>query len=167
MNQFQALLARLAAQQQKDASAESPDSAQQQNGEPATVKLAERISERLLGHPLSDDAKQLADPIVHYTYGAVWGGIYCAMAEIMPETAKTAGLVFGGGLWLAGDEVAVHLPWGYRKARRSILSARTRRHWRHLVYGVIADVVRRTVRRALALSHVLGEGASLPRSGKS
>jgi hypothetical protein len=107
MNQFQALLARLAAQQQKDASAESPDSAQQQNGEPATVKLAERISERLLGHPLSDDAKQLADPIVHYTCGAVWGGIYCAMAEIMPETAKTAGLVFGGGLWLAGDEVAV------------------------------------------------------------
>ena len=128
---------------------ESDDSGGGGDAEPATVRAAEAISEGVLGHELTRREKQVAGPAVHYAFGTAAGTAYGATAELWPEAATGAGLPFGTVFWIAADEIAVpalglsdppteHPPSVHLYALAS-----------HLVYGLVADVVRRGVRRVL------------------
>jgi uncharacterized membrane protein YagU involved in acid resistance len=117
--------------------------------ENATVKTAQRISRKLFEHELSDTEKQIAGPAVHYAYGAVVGGLYGGLAELLPITAAGLGMPFGFALWLLGDEIAVPaLGLGKRPTEYSpevhadALAA-------HFMYGVSTDMLRRVIKHVI------------------
>jgi putative membrane protein len=143
MNQFAALGSKIA-QSRKGGKRK-----QQGENEDATMKLAERVSEGVFHHRLTGREKKWAGPVVHYTYGALAGGLYGALAERRRPVGALAGLPYGAALWLLGDEVAVPL---FRLSKSPTQYSVSTHAWAlasHAVYGTTADLVRRLVRRAL------------------
>jgi uncharacterized membrane protein YagU involved in acid resistance len=117
--------------------------------EPATVKTASAIAEGVFGHSLTVKEKEIAGPIVHYAVGTTAGAVYGVAAEYEPDVTTLAGIPFGAAFWLAVDEGALPLlglaegPTAYRVSTHAYALAS------HLVFGLTAEVVRSTVRRAL------------------
>ncbi len=148
MNQFQALLSKLAESPQQ--SSQPQQQAQQSDmDKPATLKMAEKVARAVLHRELRPDEEKIAEPLVHYVYGTAWGGIYGALAEAEPVTAKAIGLPFGAALWLAGDEIAVPA-FGLSKGPTEYpVSSHLQALASHAVYGVTTDVVRRAMLKAL------------------
>lgn len=114
-----------------------------------TVKTASAISRALARREIPEHRKAAAGAAVHYTFGALVGGAYGVAAELAPATRKIAGLPFGTAVWLAADEIALPLlkltPGPTEVPRSSHALGVTS----HLVYGAVADGVRRIVRRLL------------------
>ena len=117
--------------------------------EPATVKAAEAVSEKIFGHQLAKDEKKLAGNAVHYATGGASGAVYGAAAELIPEVTAGAGIPFGTAVWLIVDEGAVPLlqlskaPTAYPVATHVYALAS------HFVYGITTEVVRRGLRRTI------------------
>ena len=115
----------------------------------ATVKTASAISEGIFDHKLTKSEKKIAGPAVHYAFGTSVGALYGAAAELAPEVARGAGLPFGAAFWLVADETALPLlglskgPTAYPVATHVYALAS------HFVYGLTAELVRRTVRDRL------------------
>lgn len=104
MNLFQAGLSKLSEQHER---AEGQRPRQSQQGDDATVKAASAISQAVLHRQLTSDEKRIAGPVVHYAFGSVVGGVYGAMAEMVPVTTKAWGVPFGAAVWLGADEIGV------------------------------------------------------------
>jgi uncharacterized membrane protein YagU involved in acid resistance len=117
--------------------------------EPATVKAAEALSEGVLDHRLTKREKAWAGPAVHYAFGGAAGAAYGVLAEYAPGVTAGLGLPFGAAFWLAADEAAVPAlglsgaPWAYPPSVHAYALAS------HLVYGLAAEGVRRSVRARL------------------
>lgn len=117
--------------------------------EDATVKTAQRISQRVFHHDLSDNEKQIAGPVVHYGYGSLVGAMYGGLAELLPAVSAGAGLPFGFALWLLGDEVAVPAlglakpPTEYPPSTHADALAA------HFAYGFTTDLLRRVLRHVV------------------
>jgi putative membrane protein len=115
----------------------------------ATVKAASAVSEGIFGHRLTKAEKKIAGSAVHYSLGTGVGGLYGAVAEVVPEATKGAGLPFGAAFWLVVDETAVPL-LGFSKGPTNYpLSTHVYALTSHFVYGLTAELVRRSVRKAL------------------
>ena len=133
-------------------SGQSPQQTQKKSDEEqddATVKTASAISEGIFDHKLTKSEKKIAGPAVHYAFGTSVGGLYGAAAELAPEVARGAGLPFGAAFWLVADETALPLlglsmgPTAYPVSTHVYALAS------HFVYGLTAELVRRTVRGRL------------------
>src|SRR5437773_11715492 len=117
--------------------------------EPATVKTASAISEALFGHSLTVKEKDIAGPIVHYAVGTTAGAVYGIAAEYEPNVTTIAGIPFGAAFWMVVDEGALPLlrlakgPTAYPSSTHAYALAS------HLVFGLTAEVVRSSGRRAL------------------
>ncbi|MCA1601974.1 MAG: DUF1440 domain-containing protein [Acidobacteria bacterium] len=133
-------------QQQGQAGEQGGDSEEQ---EPATVKAAEAISEGVFGHELTKSEKEIAGPAVHYAFGTSVGGLYGAVAEVMPEVKVGAGLPFGAVFWLVADETAVPLLGLSKSPTEYPPSTHVYALASHFVYGLTTEVVRRAVRSVL------------------
>jgi hypothetical protein len=86
-----------------------PDPVQRDERETETV--ARRAVEDLAGRgPLSPDAKQLGGQVVHYAFGAGWGGLYGLARATWPQLASPLGVgAFSLAVWAVGDNVIVPL----------------------------------------------------------
>ncbi|MDQ6679309.1 MAG: DUF1440 domain-containing protein [Acidobacteriota bacterium] len=121
----------------------------QGGGEPATVKVAQGVSQKLRSRDLAPEEKQPAGEMVHYAFGGGAGAVYGLTAETVPKAKAGWGTLFGAVLWVLADEVGVpaaglgewpaHSPAGEQAAA---LAA-------HLVYGATVETVRRGVRGLL------------------
>ena len=129
--------------QQGQAGGQGSDGGEQ---EPATVKAAEAISEGVFGHELTKSEKKVAGPAVHYAFGTSVGGLYGAVAEVVPEVRVGAGLPFGAVFWLVADETAVPLLGLSKSPTEYPLSTHVYALASHFVYGLTTEVVRRAVR---------------------
>lgn len=119
------------------------------SSENATVKTAEAISENVFGHKLKKSEKEQAGNAVHYGFGTTVGAVYGMTAEFLPLTTIGSGLPFGAALFLGADEVAVPA-FGLSEPPTEIpLSTHAYGFASHLVYGLTAEFVRRTVRKVL------------------
>jgi uncharacterized membrane protein YagU involved in acid resistance len=97
------------------------------------------------GRHLSHEGKRQGGPIVHYTFGALMGGIYGALAESTEWTSAGFGTAFGVVLFAAADLAAVPaLQLGPSPADQSLAQQATP-FAAHLVYGVTTDLVRRAI----------------------
>jgi putative membrane protein len=157
MTQFQNLSGKLSESREKaeessqhSAKRGKEESAQQQEqGDDATVKAADKLSRGLFHHELSQKEKKIAGPAVHYSFGTLTGVAYGMLAEVAPGVTRGAGAPFGTAVWLGADEVGVPAlrlsgpPWEHPP------SVHARALAAHLVYGVATEGVRRLVRRAL------------------
>jgi hypothetical protein len=139
MNRFQRGLSKIS----------SRPSAQEDDGEDATIKAAETIVEKLGDRRLTKRQKEKAGPIIHYLFGAAIGVTYGALGELTPRARIGWGMPFGAAVWLGGDEMAVpafgwsRSPFAYSAATHASALAS------HLVYGATAETVRRAVRGVL------------------
>ena len=132
-------------QREWDQDARATDVAQ----EPATVQVAEVISERLFGHELSDREKSIAGPLMHFGYGATMGALYGGAAEVVPQVTAGHGLAYGLATWLWGDLSTLPLLGLTRSHdvpswRRYVDAGVT-----HFAYGFALEYTRRRVRRNL------------------
>jgi uncharacterized membrane protein YagU involved in acid resistance len=111
--------------------------------EDATVKTAQRISQRVLHHNLTESEKKVAGPAVHYMYGSLIGAVYGGLSELLPIVSAGLGLPFGFFVWLVGDEVAVPV-LGLGKGP---LDTPPEKHAdalaAHFMYGAALDLLRR------------------------
>lgn len=119
------------------------------SGEDATMKAADGLASPIKGAPLTKDEKARGGPIVHYTFGAVMGGIYGGLAEYSPLVRSGFGTSFGAALYVGGDLVAVPA-FGLAKQLDAFpVTSYAGAFTSHLVYGATTELVRRIVRGIL------------------
>ncbi len=117
--------------------------------DPATVKAANVLSEKVTGRKIPGNYKPIAGEAVHYGMGASSAAVYGVLAEVAPIVTIADGAAFGTGVWLLADELAVPAA-GLSKSPKEIpLTTHVYALASHLVYGWITETVRRAVRRAL------------------
>jgi uncharacterized membrane protein YagU involved in acid resistance len=96
-----------------------------------------------LDRPLTRRELAVAAPVIHFSFGAAVGAVYGAYAESHRRRRSGAGL--GTTLWLAADELAMPLLGLSRSTLRRPMEMHAQAFLAHLVYGVVAELVRRAV----------------------
>ncbi len=117
--------------------------------EPATVKVAEAISEDFFSHRLTREEMEVAGPAVHYAFGTCMGAGYGALAALVPMATAGFGLPFGTAVWLLGDEVTVPLLKLSGPPSRYPTSVHGKALASHLVFGGVLEWVRRVLRSVI------------------
>lgn len=110
---------------------------------PAQAVWVNRISAR----PLTETEEEVSVQAIHWSFGALVGGVYGALAEYQPSVTKHLGADFG--LTLCGITHASALPMmgltespENQPAREHVSELVT-----HAIYGVTTELVRRVARR--------------------
>ena len=116
----------------------------------ASMKTADAIVNTATGgQHLTYEQKQTGGPVVHYTFGALMGGLYGGLAEYSSVTRSGFGTTFGAALFTGGDLLAVpalHLAPPLSETPVETLATP---FVAHLVYGASTELVRRIVRKLL------------------
>ena len=135
--------------QGEDASAgQQPE--QDEKSDDATMKTADAVVSAVTGgRHLSHEGKEKGGPIVHYTFGAIMGGVYGAVAEGLPETTFGFGTAFGAALFAGADLVAVPALNLSGSSGDAPVSSLATPFAAHLVYGAATETVRRLIRALL------------------
>lgn len=163
MNRFQALLSKQAGGEERSHGAQSLQQGSPRQGvglelraagkdertDDATERLANAISVKAFDHELSKREKYAAGTAFHYAMGATSGALYGAFTEVAPGATVGAGLPFGVAVWLIADEGLVPAAGLSKSPSEYPLSIHAYSFSSHLVFGLTAEVVRRTVRNAL------------------
>lgn len=61
----------------------------------------------ITGHPMSDEAKAVAEPVVHFLFGAGAGAVYAMIERKVPPVRAGYGLLFGLSFWLFAHEITL------------------------------------------------------------
>ena len=118
-------------------------------GDPATVKAAQRLSKAVTGKAIARSDKDAAGNAVHYATGAALGLAYGIAAEAVPGATAGFGTAFGTAVVVALDEAAVPALGLGPPPTAAPPSAHLFGFASHLVFGIVAEATRRTVRRVL------------------
>lgn len=137
------------AEQGKEYEEKQPANGNNEEQDDTTVKAASAISEGIFGHKLTKDEEKIAGPAVHYGLGTAVGGLYGAVAEVVPEVTTGTGLPFGAAFWLVVDETAVPLLGLSKPPTEYPISTHVYALASHFVFGLTTELVRRALRRAL------------------
>ena len=112
--------------------------------------LADRVARRLGYGPLDRATKLRIQNVIHYSFGALFGSAYGALAEAFPSSTAGAGTVAAAGLYVASHGSTLPLlgiqapPW--RLPRAAFVWEFTS----HLLFGAALEIGRRGMRGALA-----------------
>ena len=153
MNEF---MSNLGPPLQKAVQGEAAASSQQQSQdnekpEDATMKTADAVVSTVTGgRHLSREGKEKGGPIVHYTFGAMMGGLYGAIAEELPLTTVGFGTAFGAALFTGADLIAVPALNLSGSSGDQPVSSLATPFAAHLVYGAATETVRRLMRALLS-----------------
>lgn len=132
---------------EEDEDDDQEDSAE--GDEPATAKAAEAVSETVFNHRLTEDEHAVADPAVHYGFGAAMGALYGGLVEWRRGTAALGGVPFATALWLLADEIGVPAAGLSASSLDAPLPTHVRSLLAHIVYGLTTEGVRRGIRAAV------------------
>jgi hypothetical protein len=122
----------------------------QSDGEDATMKAADAIAATATGgRHLTHAQRETGGPVVHYSFGALMGGLYGALAEYSSVARSGFGTTFGSALFAGADLLAVPALHLAPSAAEQPASALANPLATHLVYGATTEMVRRLVRKAL------------------
>lgn len=120
------------------------------DGEDATMKVADKITETVTGgRHLSHEQREIGGPIVHYAFGALTGGIYGGLAEYSAVARAGFGTTFGGILFATADLFGVPAAGVGKWPDQYPVSSLANPLAAHLVYGATTELVRRLVREIL------------------
>ena len=123
--------------------------ANEQQAEDATVKVADGVTRWLLRHPLPEHMKPLGGQLVHYGFGGAVGALYGGVTTVAPRVSVGLGLPFGVVVWLGAHVIMVPALGLAAPPTRQPLSKEALEFFLHLVYGAVTETLRRLVRRAL------------------
>lgn len=163
MNQFQALLSKMFAGEERSHGAQSMQQGSPHQGigaelvaegkddekDTAPARLANAISVGVTGRELAKDEKEVAGAVLHYAMGVTSGAIYGVAAEGLPFVTVGAGLPFGAAVWAVADEGIVPAAGLSKSPAEYPLPVHLYAFASHLVYGLTTELVRRSVRAAL------------------
>jgi putative membrane protein len=163
MNQFQALLSKLAAGEERSHGAQSMQQGSPLHGigaelaakgkdderDTAPARLANAVSVGITGRELAKDEKEVAGAALHYAMGITSGAIYGVVVEALPVATVGAGLPFGAAIWLIADEGIVPAAGLSKWPTEYPLPVHLYAFASHLVFGLTTEVVRKAVRAAL------------------
>lgn len=149
MNKFQSGVSTAAKAWEKSAHRPEESESQASGDSAATVVLAQRISLSVLRRTLTHDELKIAEPLVHYGFGTLAGGLYGLLAEVTPLARKGAGCAYGTAVWLGGDEIAVPMLELSKGPDKYPLSSHAEALASHWAYGLTLEGVRRGVRAML------------------
>jgi putative membrane protein len=135
MGQFSSLVLKGANQSQPDK-------------EDSTVKAASAISRTIFHHELTADQKKVAGPIVHYAFGTTTAALYGVLVELRPSTRLGWGLPFGAAVWLGAHVITVPALGLSEPVTRSAPPAEGAEFAAHLIYGAVAESLRRLLRNS-------------------
>ncbi len=133
---------------------ETPDEQKQlanlSDGEDATMKTADAVASLAQGgQHLTHEQRETGGPVVHYTYGALVGGLYGGLAEYLPLVRSGFGTTYGSALFVGGDLLAVPALGLSKPVAAYPASSFAGPFTAHLVYGATMELVRRVVRLVL------------------
>jgi putative membrane protein len=133
----------------KPAHRTSPRSKEKRTQEdPATVKAAVAVAEKV-GHRLTQREKEIAEPVVHYGFGASTGALYGAVAEVAPPITIGRGTAYGAAVWLFGDEMTVPALGLSKPPTAYPAKFHADMFFKHLVFGVCLEAGRRAAKGIL------------------
>lgn len=106
----------------------------------------ELLTERIAGHPLENTTELVASEGIHWGFGAAAGAFYGALAEFYPAATSKEGANFGLVLMALTHQgilpaMGLSAPAEEQSEREQTSEAAT-----HLIFGVVAERVRRIVR---------------------
>lgn len=114
-----------------------------------TEIVADKISQAARGEPLSEEYKPAVGEAVHIGYGVAMGGVYGALAEVVPQVSRGLGVPWGVGVWLITNEIGLTVlklsPPPHKHPPRVHLTALGL----HVVYGLVTYMVCARVRSLL------------------
>jgi putative membrane protein len=111
-------------------------------GDPSTVKAADKVSEAAIGQGVPEPWRENAGQVVHYVTGAALGALYGLIAEYRPEVTKGFGSAFGTMTSLVLDEAAVPAAGLSGKPTETPPAVHAYGLSAHLVYGIALEAVR-------------------------
>ncbi len=163
MNQFQKALAKMVTGEERSHGAQSLQPGQPDHGvgkmlkehgvddpdDDSAERLANAASIALLDHELTETEKDIGGTLFHYGYGTSMGAVYGAAAEVLPAVTIGAGLPYGALIWVGADEGVVPLMGLSETPDKYPASVHVSSLAAHLVYGLTAEIVRKTVRKIL------------------
>lgn len=114
-------------------------------GSIATTRTAEAIAAPVLQRPLSGEERRRGGTLVHYSFGASAGVVYCLTATGWPAITAGRGAIFGMLVWAGA--VASVLPALGLAAPVTRYSMKENAYGvaGHLAYGVALEAVRRAL----------------------
>jgi putative membrane protein len=112
---------------------------------PPPAVLVNRISDR----PLSEAEEEATVRAIHWSFGALVGGVYGTLAEYQPAVTGRVGTNFG--VTLCGITHAATLPWMglTEKPEDQPLREHASELVSHAIYGATTEIVRRLTRKLL------------------
>lgn len=115
-------------------------------GEPEPSEL---LAERIAGHHLDHTTEFVAAETIHWGFGAAAGAFYGALAEFYPAATAKEGANFGLVLMALTHQsvlpaIGLSAPTHQQTEREQTSEAAT-----HLIFGLVAERVRRIVRGML------------------
>ncbi len=143
MNQFQALVSAVSKHFAKPGAEGSGSKETPSEDEDATVKTAKTISRIIFHHQLTRDETKWAGPLVHYSLGTTLGVVYGFLGEKWPATTAGAGSVYGTGVWLVADEIAVPAFGLAQGPAETSISSHANALASHLVFGLVTGMTHR------------------------
>jgi uncharacterized membrane protein YagU involved in acid resistance len=121
--------------------------------EPLPQAMARRITEDVLHLKVSDETLSKLGNFVHWGYGIAWGALYGALHQRVPVLSKAAGLPFGFGFWIVGDEIVTTAFKITPPPQAFPIDAHMRGLAGHLAFTVAADGTFRALRKLAIKTH--------------
>ncbi len=116
------------------------------HGEPEPPEVT---AEKIAGHPLDEDTKEVAAETIHWVFGAVAGGFYGVLAELYPNITAKSGATFGLTLMSLTHEGALPALGLSEPPEEHSFREHTSEATTHMIYGVVTEKVRGMVRHML------------------
>ncbi|HEY5381598.1 MAG TPA: DUF1440 domain-containing protein [Acidobacteriaceae bacterium] len=116
------------------------------HGEPEPGEL---LAERIAGHRLDDETKEIASETIHWGFGALTGAAYGALAEFYPAATAKEGASFGLALMTLTHAKALPAMGLAAEPEDQTLREQSSEAATHVLYGVVTEKVRGVVRKLL------------------
>jgi putative membrane protein len=109
----------------------------------------EVVAEKLAGHSLPPETKEVAGEAIHWGFGAAVGAAYGALAEYYPAATAKEGASFGMALEALTHETALPALGIGAAPEEQSMRERASEVTAHVVYGVATEFVRSLIRKWL------------------
>ena len=116
------------------------------HGEPEPPDV---LAEKVAGHSLTPAQKVVASETIHWGFGALAGAVYGGLAEYYPAATQKEGASFGLALAALTHEQALPIMGLSADPKDQTTREHTSEMATHIVYGVVTEIVRSSVRRFL------------------
>ena len=116
------------------------------HGEPEPPAV---LADKLAGHPLAGTQREVSVETIHWAFGALTGAAYGGLAEYYPAATSKDGAAFGTALTSLTHGNVLPAMGLSAEPEAQTMREKTSEMATHVVYGIVTETVRRTVRKML------------------